>query len=173
ETIIQAGKLTVAVDHVPVRTNEKLRESRLFPSMSSYVRRNGLSIFRIYAMYEPLRVFMTAAGLLGLVALVVWARFLVAFVQGNGGGHIQSLILGAVLINAAVVLAALGVIGDLLSGQRIMLQRVFERVRRVELELGVEPSHYEPGASTEHAPTTGAHAAPHPGRTEEREALRL
>jgi len=74
-----------------------------------------------------------------------------------------------VLINAAVVLAALGVIGDLLSGHRIMLQRVFERVRRVELELGVEPSHYEPGAATDRPPTTGANAAPHA----EREALKL
>ncbi len=174
ETIIQAGKMTVAIDHVPIRTNAKLRESRLFPSMGSYVRRNGVSIFRIYAMYEPLRVFMTAAFLLGLVALAVWTRFFVAFVQGDGNGHVQSLILGAVLFNAAVVLAALGVIGDLLSGQRIMLQRTFERVRRIELELGVEPSHYEPGASTEHAPTTGAHAVPHASReTEEREALKL
>ncbi len=164
ETIIQAGKLTVAVDHVPVRTNPKLRESRLFPSTSSYVRRNGTSIFRIYAMYEPLRVFLTAAAVLGVVALAVFGRFLVAFVQGDGTGHIQSLILGAVLINAAVVLAALGVIGDLLSGQRIMLQRVFERVRRIELELGVEPSHYEPGASSEHPATTGANAAPHGDR---------
>ena len=59
----------------------------------------------------------------------------------------QSLILGAVLFNAAMVLAALGVLGDLLSGQRITLQRIFERIRRVELELGVPPSHYEPGAS--------------------------
>ena len=172
ETIIQAGKLTVAVDHVPVRTNPKLRESRLFPSTTSYVRRNGTSIFRIYAMYEPLRVFMTAAVLLFVIALAVFSRFFVAFVQGDGNGHVQSLILGAVLFNAAVVLAALGVIGDLLSGQRTMLQRTFERVRRVELELGVEPSHYEPGASTEHPPTTGAHAGPKP-RTEEREALRL
>jgi glycosyltransferase involved in cell wall biosynthesis len=160
ETIIQAGKLTVAIDHVPVRTNAKLRESRLFPSMSSYVRRNSVSIFRIYSMYEPLRVFLTAAGVLALAAFAVWMRFLVAFVQGDGSGHVQSLILGAVLFNAAVVLAALGVIGDLLSGQRIMLQRVFERVRRVELELGVEPSHYEPGAGSEHPPTTGADAPP-------------
>ncbi|HVL95418.1 MAG TPA: glycosyltransferase family 2 protein [Solirubrobacteraceae bacterium] len=173
ETIIQAGKLTVAVDHVPVRTNEKLRESRLFPSMWSYVRRNTVSIFRIYTMYEPLRVFMTAAVVVFAAALVPWLRFFIAFVQGDGSGHVQSLILGAVLFNAAMVLAALGVLGDLLSGQRIMLQRVFERVRRVELELGVEPSHYEPGASTEHAPTTGAHAAPHRGRTEEREAVKL
>ena len=62
ETIIQAGKLTVAVDHVPIRTNPKLRESRLFPSMWTYIRRNGISIFRIYALYEPLKVFMSAAA---------------------------------------------------------------------------------------------------------------
>jgi glycosyltransferase involved in cell wall biosynthesis len=174
ETIIQAGKMTVAVDHVPVRTNDKLRESRLFPSMWTYIRRNGLSIFRIYSMYEPLRVFMTGAILIGIVAAIVWSRFAYFYLTGSGAGHVQSLILGAVLFNAAMLLAALGVIGDLLSGQRIMLQRTFERVRRVELELGVAPSHYEPGAKpTGHDRTTGAAAAPHTGRTEEREALKL
>jgi glycosyltransferase involved in cell wall biosynthesis len=173
ETIIQAGKMLVAVEHVPVRTNEQLRESRLFPSMWSYIRRNALSIFRVYAMYEPLRVFMTAAVLVGLIALAVWGRFVWFFLQGDGAGHVQSLILGAVLFNAAMVLAAMGVLGDLLSAQRTMLQRVFERVRRVELELGVPPSHYEPGTeSTGREPTTGARAGGH-GRTEEREALKL
>jgi glycosyltransferase involved in cell wall biosynthesis len=172
ETIIQAGKMTVAVDHVPIRTNPKTRESRLFPSMWSYVRRNGVSIFRIYAMYEPLKVFMTAAAIVMFGALAVWTRFLVAFIQGEGAGHVQSLILGAVLFNAAVVLGALGVMGDLLSGQRIMLQRVFERVRRIELELEVPPSHYEPGATSEREPTTGARAGGK-GRTEEREAVEL
>jgi glycosyltransferase involved in cell wall biosynthesis len=173
ETIIQAGKMTVAIDHVPVRTNPKLRESRLFPSMWTYIRRNGVSIFRIYAMYEPLKVFMTAAIVLGLASAAVWARFLYFFLQGDGAGHVQSLILGAVLFNAATVLAALGILGDLLSGQRITLQRIFERIRRVELELGVPPSHYEPGAQpTGQPPTTGARAAPH-GKTEEREALKL
>jgi glycosyltransferase involved in cell wall biosynthesis len=172
ETIIQAGKMTVAIDHVPIRTNAKTRESRLFPSMWSYVRRNGLSIFRIYAMYEPLRVFMTAAAIVMLAAVGVWTRFLVAFLQGEGAGHVQSLILGAVLFNAGVVLGALGVIGDLLSAQRTMLQRVFERVRRIELELEVPPSHYEPGAQSDREPTTGAKAGGK-GRTEEREAVQL
>jgi glycosyltransferase involved in cell wall biosynthesis len=172
ETIIQAGKMTVAIDHVPIRTNAKTRESRLFPSMWSYVRRNGLSIFRIYAMYEPLRVFMTAAAIVMIAAIGVWTRFLVAFIQGEGAGHVQSLILGAVLFNAGVVLGALGVIGDLLSGQRTMLQRVFERVRRIELELEVPPSHYEPGARSDREPTTGAKAGGK-GRTEEREAVQL
>src|SRR6185369_8879452 len=173
ETIIQAGKMTVAVDHVPVRTNPKTRESRLFPSMWTYIRRNSVSIFRIYAMYEPLRVFLTAAMLLGGAAIAVWGRFVYFYVQGHGAGHVQSLILGAVLFNAATVLAALGVLGDLLSGQRITLQRIFERIRRVELELGVPPSHYEPGArSTGQEPTTGARSGRH-GKTEEREALKL
>ena len=146
ETIIQAGKMLVAVDHVPVRTNPKTRESRLFPSMGSYVRRNGLSIFRIYAQYEPLRVFWSLAVLIGILALGVWIRFGVAYAEGNGKGHVQSLILGAVLFIAAALLFALGVIGDLLAAQRVMIQRTFERVRRIELQLGVEPSHYEHGS---------------------------
>jgi len=171
EVIIQAGKQLVAIDHVPVRTNPKTRESRLFPSMGAYVRRNAVSIFRIYSQYEPLRVFWGAAAFVGLVALIVWGRFSYFYLAGGGKGHVQSLILGAVLFNAAVVLAALGVIGDLLSAQRVMTQRTFERVRRIELKIGVAPSHYEPGArDTGQKPTTGAHAA---GRTEDREALRL
>ncbi len=171
ESIIQAGKQFIAVQHVPIRTNPKTRESRLFPSMWSYVRRNALSIFRIYTRYEPLRVFMTMAAIVGLAALVVWARYAYFYVAGDGAGHVQSLILGAVLFNAAMVLAALGVIGDVLSANSNMVQRVFERVRRIELQLGTPPSHYEPGArETGQPPTTGARAGQ---RTEEREALEV
>jgi len=151
ETIIQAGKLLVAIDHVPIGTNAKTRDSRLFPSMGAYVRRNAISIFRIYAQYEPLKVFWGGAVLMGIAALVVWARFLVAWIGGQGAGHVQSLILGAVLFIGAMLLGALGVIGDLLAAQRTLSQRTFERVRRIELALGIAPSHYEPG--------TGAGAA--------------
>jgi glycosyltransferase involved in cell wall biosynthesis len=149
ETIIQAGKLEVAVDHVPIRTNPQTRESRLFPSMGAYVRRNAVSIFRVYAQYEPLRVFWSLALLIGLASFGVWVRFAVAYIEGNGKGHVQSLILGAVLFIAAVVLWALGVIGDLLAAQRVMTQKTFERVRRIELELNVSPSHYEPASGAE------------------------
>jgi len=175
ETIIQAGKLLVAIDHVAIRTNPQTRESRLFPSMWSYVRRNGVSLFRIYTQYEPLKVFMTAAAVIGLGAFAVWGRFAYFYVvEGEGKGHVQSLILGAVLFNAAMVLAALGVIGDLLAAQRTMAQRTFERVRRVELKLGVAPSHYEPGTTAAgQAATTGAGAGEATGKTEDREALRL
>jgi glycosyltransferase involved in cell wall biosynthesis len=169
ETIIQAGKNLVAVDHVPVRTNPKTRESRLFPSMWSYVRRNTVSIFRIYSTYEPLRVFMAAAAVVGLIAAIIWVRFAWFYVvEGEGKGHVQSLILGAVLFIAAVQLAALGIVGDILAASRVLQQRTLERVRRVELQLGVEPSHYEPGASqTGQPPTTGAEAGPATGKERE------
>jgi glycosyltransferase involved in cell wall biosynthesis len=148
ESLVQAGKMLVAVDEVPVSTNPQTRESRLAGSTGDYVRRNTPAILRIYARYEPLRAFVTAAIVVGVLALLAWLPFLIdAIFNGNSSGHIQSLILGAVLMIAAVQLLALGVIGDLLAGQRVMTQRVFERVRRVELALGVPPSHYERGAA--------------------------
>jgi glycosyltransferase involved in cell wall biosynthesis len=147
ESLIQAGKMLVAVEGVEIATNPQTRESRLFASTGGYVRRNALSILRIYARYEPLRVFASASLLVAVLALAAWMPFLIDWIfNGDSSGHIQSLILGAVLFIAAIQLMALGVIGDLLAGQRVMTQRVFERVRRVELSLGVEPSHYEPGA---------------------------
>jgi glycosyltransferase involved in cell wall biosynthesis len=153
ETIIQAGKLLVAVDHVPIRTNAKTRESRLFPSMPAYIRRNGLSIFRIYSQYQPLKVFWGGAIVMGIPALIIFIRFVVLYISNTdtARGHIQSLIAGAVLFIAAMLLGALGVIGDLLDAQRTLSQRTFERVRRIELQLGVGPSHYEPGGTREEA----------------------
>ncbi|MGZ5313492.1 MAG: glycosyltransferase family 2 protein [Solirubrobacterales bacterium] len=155
ESLIQAGKMLVAVDNVPVRTNPVLRESRLFPSVGSYVARNALSIFRTYSMYHPLRVFSGAAILLGLGAFAAWTPFLYDWiVNGDSSGHVQSLILGAVLSIAAVQTLALGVVGDILAGQRVITQRVFERVRRIELQLGVEPSHYADEGEPEREPMT-------------------
>jgi glycosyltransferase involved in cell wall biosynthesis len=149
ETIIQAGKLLVAVEHVPIRTNAKTRESRLFPSTAAYVRRNALSIFRIYSQYQPLKVFWGAALVMAVPAFAIFIRFMILFIESPhdaARGHIQSLIAGAVLFIAAMLLLSLGVIGDLLDAQRTLSQRTFERVRRIELQLGVQPSHYEPGA---------------------------
>jgi len=183
ETIIQAGKLLVAVEHVPVRTNPKTRESRLFPSTSAYVRRNALSIFRVYSQYQPLKVFWGAALVAGLAALGFFIRFLVPFIaHGGRAGHIQSLIAGAVLFNTAMLLGALGVIGDLLDAQRTISQRTFERIRRIELQLGVAPSHYEPGVAADpHANGKGRAASgngagrgqPPPDGAADREALEV
>jgi len=144
ESLIQAGKMLVALDQVEVGTNPQSRKSRLFPSTWNYVRRNSLAVFRAYAMYEPLRVFTIAALMLALAALASWTPFLIDWIfNGDRSGHLQSLILGAVLALASVQVFGLGVVGDALAGQRVMTQRVFERVRRIELSLGIEPSHYE------------------------------
>jgi glycosyltransferase involved in cell wall biosynthesis len=173
ETIIQAGKLLVAVEHVPVRTNPKTRESRLFGSKAAYVRRSALSIFRVYSQYQPLKVFWGGAVVMGVAALALFIRFLIIFAQHPstaGRGHVQSLIAGAVLFIGAMLLGSLGVIGDLLDAQRTISQRTFERVRRIELELGIEPSHYEPGWTAEAEHTEGA---PSNGATPDREALEV
>jgi glycosyltransferase involved in cell wall biosynthesis len=144
ESLIQAGKMSAAIEDVPITPNPTKRESRLAGSTSSYVRRNAYAIFRAYTLYEPLRVFMILALLFGVLALAAWSPFLIDWVlNGDRSGHIQSLILGAVLMLAAVQMFALGIIGDALAGQRTIQQRVYERVRRLELETGVEPAHYE------------------------------
>ena len=166
ETIIQAGKTDLAVAHVPIRTNTTSRGSRLFPSMWAYVRRNTVSIFRIYALYEPLRVFMLAAAVVAIPAAVIWSRFLYFFFSGEGEGHVQSLILGSTLIVIAVQLVALGVVADILAANRTMQQRTLERVRRVELSQGVEPSHYEPGSTRGEPRTTGAESGPATGKAQ-------
>jgi glycosyltransferase involved in cell wall biosynthesis len=147
ESLVQAGKMLVAVEHVPTTSKPVGRDSRLFGSTSAYVRRSAVGLFRTYVLYEPLRVFMALAALFALAALGAWTPFLADWIlHGDRSGHVQSLILGAVLFLAAVQMFALGIIGDALAGQRVIAQRIFERVRRLELEAGVAPSHYEPGA---------------------------
>jgi glycosyltransferase involved in cell wall biosynthesis len=145
ESLIQAGHTLVAVDHVDVGTNPRTRESRLFPSMWTYVRRNAAAIFRVYTAYEPLPVFGALACLLGLLGGVAWLPFLWDWlVNGDRTGHLQSVILGSTLLLAAVQLFAIGVIADLISAHRSVSHNTLERVRRIELALGVPPSHYVP-----------------------------
>jgi hypothetical protein len=147
ESLVQAGKMLVAVEHVPVESQPVARQSRLFGSTSSYVGRSAVGLLRTYALYEPLRVFLVLAAIFAVAALAAWSPFLADWIlNGDRSGHIQSLILGAVLFLAAVQMFALGIIGETLAGQLVISQRIFERVRRLELESGVAPSHYEPGA---------------------------
>jgi glycosyltransferase involved in cell wall biosynthesis len=166
ESLIQAGKGLVAVEHIPIGTNPTERESRLVKSTSKYVRRNAVAIFRAYVRHEPLRVFMFLAGFFSIAALAAWSPYLIDFIfNGDRSGHIQSLILGAVLALAAVQMFALGIIGDALAGQRVLAQRASERLRRLELEAGVPPSHYEPGQGPESltVATLDPDASPDPG----------
>jgi hypothetical protein len=146
ESLIQAGKTLIAVEHVPIASNPKTRDSRLVDSTARYVRRNALAVFRAYVLYEPLRVFTVMAIVFALAALAAFTPFLIDWiVNGDTTGHIQSLILGAILALTAVQMFGLGIVGDALAGQRVIAQRTLERVRRLELEAGIEPSHYESG----------------------------
>jgi len=110
-----------------------MRQSRLFASTSEYVLRNAAQIIRAYAMYKPLRTFLYLATFAFLAASVIFVRFLVYFVSGEGSGHIQSLILGAVLMLAAFQLMVLGILADLLSANRRLLERILFRVRSGEM----------------------------------------
>jgi glycosyltransferase involved in cell wall biosynthesis len=161
ESLIQAGKTRVVLEEVDIATNPKTRESRLFGSTSTYVRRNGTAILRIYARYEPLKVFFTLGIIAFVLAIASWMPFLTDWIfTGDREGNIQSLLLGAVLFIVSIQLFALGIIGDLLAGQRVMTQRVFERVRRVELKLGVEATHLMDGEDAR----TREHTAGEPDR---------
>lgn len=161
ESIIQAGKSSVAIDSVPVHTNAKTRESRLFGSMASYVRTNAVGIFRIYTGYEPLSVFTLLALFLLGCSLLAWSPFLWDWVvEGDRRGHLQSVVLGGVLLVAAVQVFALGVIADLIAAHRSVTQRTLERVRRIELHLGIGPSRYEPDRPSPNHPP--APTATHP-----------
>jgi Glycosyl transferase family 2 len=161
ESLIQAGTLGVAIEDVSIATNPQLRPSRLLGSTGSYVRRNGLAVLRAYALYQPLRTFSALAALFAFGALAAWTPFLIDWIlHGDTGGRIQSLILGAVLAVVAVQMLALGVIGDTLAGQRVIAQRTFERVRRLELGAGIEPSHYASAERHRKQGTSGEEGSP-------------
>ena len=158
ETIIQAGKSDLAVTHVPIRTNPGTRESRLFRSVAAYVRRSTGTIMRIYLLYEPLPVFLWPAAILGLFGLGLFGRFAwYYFTEPGPTGHIQSLIVGGVLLVFAVQLVLLGVISELLRSNRVLGERTLARVRKIELALGVEPETLRDEADDEGLPVTHGH----------------
>jgi len=139
ESLIQAGRSGLGVASVPVETNPRTRQSRLFSSIPQYLWRSGTQMARAYVTYEPLRTFVFLAALLMLGALVLFGRFLVAYVDNGGHGHVQSLILGAVLAIGSFQVLAIGILSDLLAANRRLIERVLLRVRRIE--LAVEEAH--------------------------------
>ena len=143
ESLIQAGRSGLAVGSVPVETNPAVRRSRLFSSTPEYLARSGTQVARAYATYAPLRTFLFLAALAFAASLAIFARFLYYFVADGSGGHIQSLILGGVLAMAAFQVAAIGILGDLLSVNRRLIERVLLRVRRMELALDEDGNELE------------------------------
>ena len=143
ESIIQAGRSNTAIKSVKIGTNPSTRPSRLFGSMWGYIRRNSLTSVRVFAAYKPMRFFGAIAALFFLLAVVAFTPFFVDWVRnGVREGHLQPLILGAILAMTGVQILVLAFVADLISAHRTISQRIFERVRRVELAVGVEPSHH-------------------------------
>ncbi len=141
ESIIQAGRSRAAVESVPISTNPKTRESRLFSSMWGYIRRNMVTIVRVYAAYSPMRFFGGLAAVLAVGSVAGFAPFVIDWLRtGDTSGHLQSIILGAILFVASVQLLSLAVLSDLVAANRVVTQRALERVRRVELALEIPPS---------------------------------
>ncbi|MCB1758889.1 MAG: glycosyltransferase family 2 protein [Gammaproteobacteria bacterium] len=133
EILIQAGRRNMAVVSVPVGTNSKTRESRLFKSIPSFVARQITTLVRVYAMYQPLKVFFYLGMVLSLTGTIPIVRFLYFFFTGNGGGHVQSLVLGGVFLLMGFVTFLFGLLADLISSNRQLAEITLERVKILEL----------------------------------------
>lgn len=135
EMLIQAGRKRMAVASVPIATNKVTRKSRLFKSIPNFIKRSVATMLRIYAMYQPLKVFAIVGGALAVVGVLPIIRFLYFYAIGDGEGHIQSLILGGALVIIAVVSFLIGLVADLIGFNRQLLEITLEKVREMELKL--------------------------------------
>lgn len=134
ETIVQAGRSKIAMESVPIRTNGELRPSRLFNSMFGYVKKSMLTILRAFMMYRPLMVFTIIGGIIFALGLAVGVRFLLFYFGGTGAGHIQSLILASTLMLLGFQTFVVGLLSDIISANRKILEDVQYHVRRMDFE---------------------------------------
>jgi glycosyltransferase involved in cell wall biosynthesis len=143
ESIILAGKKRIAITHVAIATNPRLRESRLFGSVWAYLKASAATIVRIYAMYEPLKVFSAIGLVIFGAGFAISLRFLFYYFTGAGLGHLQSLILSAVLLIVGFQVALIGLVADVISGNRKLIEDVLYRVKNLEL-TGHAPNETRP-----------------------------
>jgi hypothetical protein len=139
EMLIQAGKKHMAVISVPISTNAKTRESRLFKSVPQFIERQVTTILRMYTMYQPLRVFFFAGGLLIAIGLVPIMRFLVLFLIDGGAGHIQSIVLGGLFVLMGFMCLLAGIVADLINFNRQLIELSLERIRKLEMDARDRP----------------------------------
>jgi hypothetical protein len=133
ETIIQAGHKRLRIVSVPVTTNAKTRESRLFKNIFHHMAKSGSAIVRSYLMFKPYMIFATLAVVFGVLALVPMVRFLLIWAfQGDNSGNIQSLIFAAIMSVAALLSVALGVLSDLQRTNRVLLEDQLERIKQIQ-----------------------------------------
>ena len=134
ETVIQAGKKFLKIRNVPIGTNPKTRESRLFKGIPRFLERSITTMIRMYTMYQPLRVFFYIGCLCILSGLIPSIRFLIYYLSGQGAGHIQSLILAAILFIVGFQVLMIGLVADILSFNRRLIEETLLRVKKIELD---------------------------------------
>jgi glycosyltransferase involved in cell wall biosynthesis len=134
ETLIQAGARRAAVEFVPVRTNPPVRPSRLAAGTLHYLAFSGATLLRSFVMYRPLRVFSILGGLFFLAGTLLGLRYLYFAASGFGAGHVQSVILAAVLWIVGIMVFLIGLSADLIGFNRRILEEELFRTRRMELE---------------------------------------
>src|SRR5665213_3272939 len=131
ETIIQAGNKGLHITSIPVETNPKLRESRLFKSTAEHVRKSAITIIRAYIMYKPYIIFGWMGAILFGIGLIPFARFVFFSLEdGTTRGHIQSLLVGSLLMISAFLCLALNIIADLIRINRVLIEDNLEQTKR-------------------------------------------
>ncbi len=133
ETLIQAGARRMPVEYVKIRTNPQTRPSRLIRSVPHYIANSSTTIVRSYAMYRPLRVFTILGSIFILGGLILAGRFLYFYFGGQGSGHLQSVILAAVLLIVGFQVLLIGLVADLIGFNRKILEELLYRVRFLEV----------------------------------------
>ncbi|HEY88521.1 MAG TPA: glycosyltransferase family 2 protein [Thermoflexia bacterium] len=134
ETLIQAGARQLAVSYVPIRVNPQTRPSRLMRNIPHFITSSGSTILRAYTMYRPLRIFLLLGGAFSVAGLGIGARFLYYYFTTGGMGHVQSLILMAVLLIMGLQTCLIGLLADLIGFNRKILEKILYRLRKIELE---------------------------------------
>lgn len=138
ETIMQARAKGLVIDCVEVDVNPEMRQSRLFKSMFQYIRRSIFTMLRMFIIYRPFRFFIVFALMFFLAGLILGLRYLYFFSIGDGSGHIQSLILAAVLLIFGVQVSIIAVLSELLSINRKLLEDIQFRVKSEGLKKNSE-----------------------------------
>ena len=133
ETIIQAGKKRLKISHISINTNPPIRSSRLIKNIRSYLQKSSATILRIYVMFNPMKLFMIIGISIFAIGFLIGLRFLYFHFQGSGG-HIQSLILAAILLIIGFLIMMIGLLADLISANRRLVEDTLYRVKKLELE---------------------------------------
>ena len=131
ETIVQAGRNKMAIVSVPIRTNPELRKSRLFHSMYGYIKKSVLTIFRALMMYKPLYCFTLVAAVPSTIGILIGIRFMIYYFAGKGNGHTQSLMLACTLLIIGFITFVIGMLADVISANRKILEDTQYHVRRL------------------------------------------